>query len=162
MSQRLISIIDADLNLAGHLQTELSRYGLAVEAAADSNELMARKDGLPSLIVLCIDPKRTGWAVCNRLRKSTTLKTTPLIITSAEATEKDFEDHKKLKTRAEKYLHKPFGAEALVEKIGGLIGMPEASHDALELPMDGDEVMAIEDDGSIIEEAEAEPLYGTG
>ena len=35
----------------------------------DANEVMARKDDLPTLIVLCIDPKRTGWAVCNRLRK---------------------------------------------------------------------------------------------
>ena len=117
---------------------------------------MQRKDDLPSLIVLCIDPKRTGWAVCNRLRKSTTLKSTPLIITSAEATEKDFEDHKKLKTRAEEYLHKPFGVEALVEKIAGLIGMPEAAAYAdgarsLEIPMESEEV-AIEDDGAIIEE----------
>src|SRR5437868_9310715 len=125
MAQRLVSIIDADLNLAGHLKTELERYSVAVEVSADSNDLLARKDGLPDLIVLCIDPKRTGWAVCNRLRKSVTLKTTPLIITSAEATEKDFEDHEKLKTRAEEYLHKPFGVESLVENIGGLIGLPE-------------------------------------
>ena len=115
---------------------------------------MQSKDDLPSLIVLCIDPKRTGWAVCNRLRKSTTLKATPLIITSAEATEKDFEDHKKLKTRAEEYLHKPFAVEALVEMIGGLIGMPEPPvveeyaqepSGLLEMPMDAEEV-AIEDE----------------
>ena len=125
MSQRFVYLVDADANLNAHLVGELGRYGFRVEAAPDSNELMQRKDDLPSLIVLCIDPKRTGWAVCNRLRKSTTLKSTPLIITSAEATEKDFEDHKKLKTRAEEYLHKPFAVEALVEKMGGLIGMPE-------------------------------------
>src|SRR3954467_14422954 len=151
MSERYVYLVDADANLNEHLVGELGRYGFRVEAAADSNELMQRKDDLPSLIVLCIDPKRTGWAVCNRLRKSTTLKTTPLIITSAEATEKDFEAHKKLKTRAEEYLHKPFGAEALVEKIGGLIGMPEASEidqyqsetggtHSLEIPMESEEV----------------------
>jgi DNA-binding response OmpR family regulator len=156
MSQRYVYLVDADANLNAHLVGELGRYGFRVEAATDSNELMQRKDDLPSLIVLCIDPKRTGWAVCNRLRKSTTLKSTPLIISSAEATEKDFEDHKKLKTRAEEYLHKPFGAEALIEKIGGLIGMPEASEYAggtqsLEIPMESEEV-AIEDDAAIIEE----------
>src|SRR4051794_19936149 len=160
MSQRYVYVVDADGNLNAHLVGELGRYGFRVEAAADSNELMQRKDDLPSLIVLCIDPKRTGWAVCNRLRKSMTLKSTPLIITSAEATEKDFDDHKKLKTRAEEYLHKPFGVEALVEKIGGLIGMPDASaHEGLDLPLDGEE-MAIEDHDAIIEEDhEAEPLY---
>ncbi len=161
MSQRFVYLIDADANLTSHLVGELHRYGFRVEAAADSNDLMLRKDDLPLLVVLCIDPKRTGWAVCNRLRKSNTLKSTPLIITSAEATEKDFDDHKKLKTRAEEYLHKPFGVEALVEKIGGLIGMPDGAADALEIPMESDEV-AIEDDGSIIEEESAEPLYGSG
>ncbi len=133
MSQRFVAIIDADLNLAGHLQAELSRYGLGVEISADSNELMARKDGLPDLVVLCIDPKRTGWAVCNRLRKSPLLKSVPLIITSAEATEKDFDDHKKLKTRAEEYLHKPFEAAALVDKIATLIGLPEQESAEVEL-----------------------------
>src|SRR4051812_11687134 len=166
MSQRFVYLIDADANLNAHLVGELGRYGFRVESAADSNELMQRKDDLPSLVVLCIDPKRTGWAVCNRLRKSMTLKSTPLIITSAEATEKDFEDHKKLKTRAEEYLHKPFGVEALAEKIGGLIGMPdpaevEAATHALEIPMESEEV-AIEDDGAIIEEEPVEDggLYG--
>src|SRR5690242_13090820 len=108
MSDRFVYVIDADANLSTHLVQELSRQGFRVEASVDSNDVMQRKDDLPQLIVLCIDPKRTGWAVCNRLRKSPTLKSTPLIITSAEATEKDFDDHKKLKTRAEEYLHKPF------------------------------------------------------
>src|SRR3954447_24415129 len=125
---RFVYLIDADSNMNEHLLLELSRYGLRVEANPDANDVMARKDDLPTLIVLCIDPKRTGWAVCNRLRKSDTLKGVPLIITSAEPTEKDFEDHKKLKTRAEDYLHKPFGVEALVEKIAGLIGLPEVQN----------------------------------
>ncbi len=162
MSQRYVYVVDADANLNEHLVGELGRYGFRVDAALDSNELMQLKDDLPSLIVLCIDPKRTGWAVCNRLRKSSTLKATPLIITSAEATEKDFEDHKKLKTRAEEYLHKPFAVDALVEKIGGLIGMPEVdpSTHSLEIPMESEEV-AIEDDAAIIEEApDEEQLYG--
>ena len=167
MSQRYVYLVDADANLNEHLVGELGRYGFRVDAATDSNELMQRKDDLPALIVLCIDPKRTGWAVCNRLRKSATLKSTPLIITSAEATEKDFEDHKKLKTRAEEYLHKPFAVEALVEKIGGLIGMPEppaieeyqpGMSGLLQMPMESEEV-AIEDDGAIIEEAPDEEMY---
>jgi CheY-like chemotaxis protein len=168
MSQRFVYVIDADGNLNAHLVGELGRYGFRAEAAIDSNELMQRKDDLPALIVLCIDPKRTGWAVCNRLRKSATLKSTPLIITSAEATEKDFEDHKKLKTRAEEYLHKPFAVEALVEKIGGLIGMPDPPAEEevrmegsalIEIPMDSEEV-AIEDDGAIVEdEVDEDGLY---
>src|SRR5215831_6764876 len=101
MSGRFVTLIDTDANLNAHLVGELTRYGLEVEAFTDAAEVMARKEPLPDLIVLCIDPKRTGWAVCNRLRKSAALKAISLIVTSAEATEKDFEDHRKLKTRAE-------------------------------------------------------------
>jgi CheY-like chemotaxis protein len=156
MSQRLVAIIDADLKLAGHLQTELQRYGLTVEVAADSNDLMARKEELPELVVLCIDPKRTGWAVCNRLRKSPLLKSIPLIITSAEATEKDFDDHKKLKTRAEEYLHKPFSAEALIDKIGTLIGLPQVETDGGEIEVEAEELSAadLEADDVAVEVAE--------
>src|SRR5262249_18158631 len=115
--------------------------------------LLGRENGLPDLIVLCIDPKRSGWAVCNRLRKNGALKAIPLIVTSAEATEKDFEDHKKLKARAEEYLHKPFGAEALLEKIGGLISLPSQDH--LHPPLDevdGAEISLVEDAAALVEE----------
>src|SRR6201996_1360360 len=146
MSQRYVYVVDADANLNAHLVGELGRYGFRVDAAIDSNEVMQRKDDLPSLIVLCIDPKRTGWAVCNRLRKSPVLKSIPLIITSAEATEKDFDDHKKLKTRAEEYLHKPFGVEALLDKISTLIGLPEGEPIAAEseIEVESEELSAVE------------------
>jgi hypothetical protein len=161
MSKSSVSLIDADSNLTAHLTDELSRYGLVVEAFTDANDVMGRKDELPALIVLCIDPKRTGWAVCNRLRKSASLKSVPLIITSAEATEKDFEDHKKLKTRAEDYLHKPFGVEALIEKIGTLIGLPEEPNEPsmIDIPVDADsDEIAIEDDGMVVEDEVEEQL----
>jgi CheY-like chemotaxis protein len=144
----LISLIDADVNLNSQLAAELSRRGFRVEPASDSSDVMNKKDDLPQLIVLCIDPKRTGWAVCNRLRKSPTLRTVPLIITSAEATEKDFDDHKKLKTRAEEYLHKPFSAATLVEKIHHLVGSPEGGGEAdLELAI---EEVAVESSGLLM------------
>lgn len=152
MAQRLVTIVDTDVNLATHLQGELARYGLSAEVVTDANDLMARKDGLPELVVLCIDPKRTGWAVCNRLRKSPQLKSIPLIITSAEATEKDFDDHKKLKTRAEEYLHKPFDAESLVEKIATLIAMPDGAGAGAE--MEGQEIDIEPDLGDIDVEPE--------
>ncbi|HEY7955740.1 MAG TPA: response regulator [Polyangia bacterium] len=177
MPARSVTLIDADANLTAHLTAELGRYGVAVLAFADANEVMQHKDALPDLIILCIDPKRTGWAVCNRLRKHATLKSVPLIITSAEATEKDFEDHKKLKTRAEDYLHKPFGAEALAEKIGGLVGLPEPPmpeempeeladempgamvEGSMEIPIESEEI-AVEDEGVLIEDELVEETSG--
>jgi len=135
-----VILIDSDANLNQFLDRELGRYGFRVESFADANEVMARSQDLPQLVVLCIDPKRAGWAVCNRLRKSSNLKGIPLIVTSAEATEKDFEDHKKLKTRAEDYLHKPFAADALAQKIGDLIGMPEMADGGIELAIESEDM----------------------
>src|SRR5262249_766460 len=102
------------------------------------------------------------WAVCNRLRKSAALGKIPLIITSAEATEKDFEDHKKLKTRAEDYLHKPFGVEALVEKVSAQIGVPEPDDPSLVHTLDPDELSA-EEDGIVVEDDVSAPqMIDTG
>jgi hypothetical protein len=61
--------------------------------------------------------------LCTRLKKDEKLKSIPVILTSANATPDSFEKHKKLKTRAEDYLIKPFPASALVEKASQLLGI---------------------------------------
>jgi CheY-like chemotaxis protein len=159
MSARFVILIDADHQLNAHLRDDLARYGFRVEAVTDPNEVIARQEDLPQLVVLCIDPKRTGWAVCNRLRKAPGLKGVPLVVTSAEATEKDFEDHKKLKTRADDYLHKPFAADALVQKISELIGLPEPpAVGADDIQIESEEIQ-VEDEGLMLEE---DPTTGPG
>src|SRR5260370_26436214 len=150
MSQPVVALIDSDAGLSGVLAAELPRYGMAVETPADANELMARKQGLPQLVVLCIDPKRTGWAMCNKIRKSGMLKNVPLVVTSSEATEHDFDDHRKLKTRADAYLHKPFTTELLVQTIGGLIALSRATED-VEIPLHPHEI-SINEQGLLREE----------
>src|SRR5205814_889475 len=62
--------------------------------------------------------------LCTRLKKDDRLKSIPVILTSANATADSFEKHKKLKTRAEEYLIKPFQPGALFEKINRLLGLP--------------------------------------
>src|SRR5688572_1613902 len=66
----------------------------------------------------------SGYSICNKLKKDNDLKGIPLIITSKEATPETFAQHKKLKTRAEDYLIKPFSDAELIEKIGALIPLP--------------------------------------
>jgi CheY-like chemotaxis protein len=121
MVERLVHLIDSDTAFAGEVAGALGRYGLQVATFPDGNEALAQKE-TPSLIILCIDPKRLGWAICNRMKKSPGLKGVPMIVISAEATEKDFDDHKNLKNRAEDYLRKPFAMETLVEHVSPLVG----------------------------------------
>src|SRR5437588_6943838 len=97
------------------------------------------KQETPDLIVVCVEAQPTnGYMLCTRLKKDDRLKTIPVILTSANATADSFEKHKKLKTRAEDYLIKPFVPAALFEKANKLLGLPP------EAP--AEEVVAIEDE----------------
>ncbi len=160
MAERLVVLIENDPVLSERLRAVLAAYHLRVELIHDGNELSLRRDLEPALIILCIDPKRLGWAICNKIKKAPQYRGVPMIVTSQEATDKDFEDHKKLRTRAEEYLHKPFGVETLLEKVAALIGLdpPQLDESALEeIPID---------DASLIEEeildvAQPATLVGT-
>src|SRR5206468_12500395 len=80
----------------------------------------------------------------------------PVILTSANATPDSFEKHKKLKTRAEEYLIKPFEPAAMLEKASALMGVqlpPEQVQD--------EEIVSVEDEplglGDLVE-GEDEPI----
>src|SRR5213078_1430987 len=75
-----------------------------------------------------------GYMLCTRLKKDEALKSIPVILTSANATPDSFEKHKKLKTRAEEYLIKPFEPPALFAKVNALLGLPaEAPEEIVEM-----------------------------
>jgi CheY-like chemotaxis protein len=123
-----ILFIDAEQPFADQTAGALRARGFDVKLMDDG------KDGLdwaaksrPDLIVLCVElPKMSGYSICNKLKKDNDLKGIPLIITSKEATPETFAQHKKLKTRAEDYLIKPFSDGDLFYKIGALIPVPGA------------------------------------
>lgn len=123
-----ILFIDAEQPFSDQTTGALRSRGFEVKQMDDG------KDGLdwaaksrPDLIVLCVElPKMSGYSICNKLKKDNDLRGIPLIITSKEATPETFAQHKKLKTRAEDYLIKPFSDADLVDKIGALIALPAA------------------------------------
>lgn len=121
-----ILLIDAEQPFADNLAGTLKGRGFQVKLLDDGKDgLDFAKDSRPDLIVLCVElPKMSGYSICNKLKKDNDLKNIPLIITSKEATPETFAQHKKLKTRAEDYLIKPFSDGELVDKIGALIALP--------------------------------------
>ena len=58
-----------------------------------------------------------GFSVCNKLKKDPALKDVPLIIMSSESSDETFEQHRKLRTRAEDYVHKPIAFGELLEHM---------------------------------------------
>lgn len=131
---KTILLIENDAPFAEETSGALEAMGYQVHVTGDGKEgLDLAKDLKPDAIVLCVElPKLSGYSICNKLKKDEALKAIPLILTSSEATEEVFEDHKKLKVRAEDYLIKPYVSAALLEKLMGLIGMPEGG--AADLP----------------------------
>lgn len=124
-----ILFIDAEQPFADQTTSALRSRGFSVTLMDDGKEgLDVAAANRPDLIVLCVElPKMSGYSICNKLKKDNDLKGIPLIITSKEATPETFAQHKKLKTRAEDYLIKPFSEADLLEKIGSLIALPDGS-----------------------------------
>src|SRR6478735_1325463 len=105
-----VLLIDAEKEFAQPLVSALQSWGYGVSWTTDGKEgLDKATNEHPAAIVLCVElPKMSGYSICNKLKKDDSLKDIPLVITSREATNETFEQHKKLKTRAEAYLIKPF------------------------------------------------------
>ena len=124
MSKRIL-LIDSDEGFAKGLSSAIKARGFAATWATNSEQGMslAKKDN-PDLIVVCVEAQPTnGYMLCTRLKKDDQLKDIPVILTSANATPDSFEKHKKLKTRAEEYLIKPFAPQAMLEKASQLLGV---------------------------------------
>ncbi|MBS2020781.1 MAG: response regulator [Deltaproteobacteria bacterium] len=141
MSKRIL-LIDSDESFAQGLQAAFAARGLSATTATNSeNGMSLAKAEPPDLIVVCVEAQPTnGYMLCTRLKKDDALKGIPVVLTSANATPDSFEKHKKLKTRAEEYLIKPFPPQTLLEKAAGLLGIQLAE------PAAEEEIVSVDED----------------
>jgi len=135
VSKRIL-LIDSDEGFAQGLSSAIKARGFAATLATNSEQGMSlAKQESPDLIVVCVEAQPTnGYMLCTRLKKDDQLKAIPIILTSANATPDSFEKHKKLKTRAEEYLIKPFAPQIMLEKASQLLGVqlpPEPEEEAV-------------------------------
>jgi CheY-like chemotaxis protein len=153
-----VLVFESDASFAGELRNELGRLGCTIQVVDDGNVgLTAATTDRPDLILLSIElPRMNGFSVCNKLKKDPQLKDVPLLIMSSESSEETFEQHKKLRTRAEDYVHKPiaFGEllgriQALVPGIGGGQGQAE-----------DDDAIVIDDEAELLGEPDEEEATG--
>jgi CheY-like chemotaxis protein len=124
MPKRIL-LIDPDEPFTQGLAAAANAAGFKTSVASDSEKGLAlAKQENPDLIVVCVEAQPTnGYMLCTRLKKDDRLRAIPVILTSANATPDSFEKHKKLKTRAEDYLIKPFAAQAMLQKVSQLLGL---------------------------------------
>ena len=137
-------IIDSEAPVAQALKSALAAHGVESHVTGDGTEgLEYVKANKVDVIILCVELTRgSGYSVCNKLKKDPATAAIPLILTSSQATEETFEQHKKLRTRAEAYVKKPFTTDAILKVIGEYVklGPAKPSENEVELNIDELEV----------------------
>ncbi len=131
MSKNIL-IVENDAALSRAMKDKLIARGFGVEETTDGKgcaELIRRSR--PALVVLAVDlaAGQNGYIICKKLKSDDELKTVPVIIVGNPD---GFGQHKKLKTHADDYLGKPFDPQAIVDRAGTLIGLPELPSDDIE------------------------------
>jgi len=160
VSKRIL-LIDSDETFAQGLSNAITARGFAATLATDSERGMSlAREQAPDLIVVCVEAQPTnGYMLCTRLKKDDQLKDIPVILTSANATQDSFEKHKKLKTRAEEYLIKPFEPKLMLERANALLGLaPEMEEEIIQLedePLGLGDLVEGEDEPISLSDAEA-------
>ncbi len=122
MTKRIL-FFESDAGFAADVAERLRRHGAEVEVTDDGNAgVDAAAQNRPDLILLTIElPQVNGFLVCKKLKKSPETASIPIIILSSEATEEIFEQHRKLRTRAEDYLRKPLDLDTLIEHVRAIV-----------------------------------------
>lgn len=128
MSALKVLIFEYDRPFADALERAFARRGCSVRVVDDGQVgLDVALDDRPGLIILAIElPRMNGFAVCNRIKKHPDLKDIPLVIVSSDSPPETFEQHSKLRTRAEDYAHKPIDPEALIARAAAFVDIPAA------------------------------------
>ena len=115
----------------------------------------------PTLIILSVEPRKVGYAICNKLKRSPSMREIPLVLISAEETMATFEQHKKLKSRAEEYLLKPLDMTELLAMANRLVDLgdtqieaqvPESDSGEIEIADDEIAEVSLDDDALLEEE----------
>jgi CheY-like chemotaxis protein len=135
MSTKVL-VFENDSGFAEELRNGLGRLGCETTVVDDANVgLQTAAQDKPDLILLAIELQRmNGFSVCNKLKRDPSLKNVPLIIMSAESTEETFEQHKRLRTRADDYVHKPIGFGTLLGHIQAFVKLEAAGDGATHSP----------------------------
>jgi CheY-like chemotaxis protein len=140
MPGKQILFIDGDDTFIQDVAAAAEHQGYRALISRSSTEgVETARTERPDLVVVSVELSPTnGWSVCTRLKKDDELKDIPIILTSATSTPDTFEKHKKLRTRADEYLLKPYAADELLRVAGHLLGVPEPVSEE-DMIVEGDE-----------------------
>jgi DNA-binding response OmpR family regulator len=113
-----VLLLEDDVSLACEMKAALTRAGCAVEVVRDGNAGLARAVSTRfDLIVASVElPGMNGFRLANRLMKDPRIQRPPMFLVSGQPSI-DFDEHRKLPTRADSYFHKPIIMAELVARV---------------------------------------------
>ena len=119
-----ILVFDNDTAFASDLVATFSQFGLRVEVTADGAAgIASAEDSPPALALITVElPSMQGYKICKRFKKSANLGNVPVVMISGEPNAEDtFNNHRKLRMRADDYILKPVAPDQLYSRIQPLI-----------------------------------------
>src|SRR5215471_16065075 len=142
MAERIVLCIEPEVATVEEIRRALAPYDFRVESIPNGEEAIEwGRANPPVLIILSVDPRKVGYAICNKLKRSPSLREVPLILISSEETLATFEQHKKLKSHADEYLLKPLDMQDLLAKIEARVGLAGEEEHIEEIDADSDIVV---------------------
>lgn len=123
MGQRIL-VADDEPSILLSLQVLLQKAGYEVRVARNGEEvLQAVEEACPDLIILdAMMPARSGYDVCQELRRQDRWRDVPIIMLTAKG--RDVDREKGLALGANDYVTKPFSTRELVETVRRRLSAP--------------------------------------
>src|SRR3954452_25366051 len=168
MATRTLLCVEPDAKDADFIRDALVPYGFEVKTIPNGDQAIDwGRRNVPSLIIVCVEPRKVGYAICNKIKRSDELKDIPLILTSAEETRQTFDQHKKLRSHAEEYILKPLQRNELLGKVKQLVGLSGeidagATSEERAVSDDDEEEISIADADILDERSRATPIRVNG
>jgi len=126
MATRTLLCVEPDETALGIIAGTLEPYGFEIKNITNGDQVVEwAKKNRPALMIVSVEPKKIGYAICNKIKRSADLKGVPLILTSSEESPEKFEQHKTFKLRADDYMFKPLDRHELMRKVNVLVGLDE-------------------------------------
>lgn len=121
--QKKILVVEDDADLRDLLSFNLTQAGFAVTTASDGAEAIKKADAVaPSLVLLdLMMPEMDGFSVCEKLRRSNTMATVPIVILTAVNSQ--MARFAGFEAGANDYVTKPFSPKELVARLEGILAM---------------------------------------
>ena len=115
-------VYESDSANAGKLSALFEQFGFTVIVAASEHEVMEilDKTKINAFIVRAENPDMQGFMLCKKIRALNLYASRPILLLSSDASEENFEAHRKFPYHADYYLRIPTDDETILASMNAI------------------------------------------